>query len=142
VKVDKTVSEIIAPLREKRELLQEEIDQLMIRIASLREEQAIIDRILRAANGTRPGPKSTRQTGRRAKQPLVVTPAIIRHAETILGLMKDRPKKPDWTASELVNELGLANGTVNSSLRYMREEEMIRPTRGVRGGGHAYAPWE
>jgi len=140
VKVDKTVSEIIAPLREKRNQLQEEIDQMMMHVASLREEQAIIDRILKAANGTRPGPKS-KQTSR-AKQPLVVTPAIKRHAETILGLMKDRPKKPDWTARELINELGLANGTVNASLRYLREEEMIRPTRGVQGGGHAYAPWK
>jgi hypothetical protein len=61
-------------------------------------------------------------------------------ADQILNVMTDSEKE-DWTVTEVANVTQLHPSTVGKSMAWLRENNKIRATRGVRGGGHAYATW-
>jgi response regulator of citrate/malate metabolism len=62
-------------------------------------------------------------------------------ADQLLKVMNDSEKE-DWTVTEIANVTELHPSTAGKSMAWLRENNLIRATRSVQGGGHAYAAWK
>jgi response regulator of citrate/malate metabolism len=116
--------------------LQTALDQLITREAELAEDLAEA-----RANRKRVESTLTMLTGKKkttAKK--VISTRKPQTADQILEFMQ-ASEDEDWTASRLSEGLEIHSSTVSKSLNWLRENNLIRATRTVRGGGHAYAAW-
>jgi len=149
-KIEGEINNALAHLASIRAEFQADLDEALEQVAQLKAGIARIDKVVKAAeaqdaNGSRPGPKPGKGKGKfkmnRKGGDIVATPMTLERSEQILRIMRNNPKKEDWTAKEVVEASGINSSGVNVALTFMRQESMIRPTRTVQGGGYAYAPY-
>jgi ribosomal protein S25 len=138
--ISERILSLLSPIRQLREELETEKAELEERLSLVKADIAVIDKMFDSATRAKNGSQPVRQKGQRKKQPQVVTESIKRHAETLLEIMLSSDKE-DWVVTEIAEEAGIHTSTANSSMRYLREQGDIRPTRKVRGGGFAYATY-
>lgn len=125
---------LIQELRVRRSNIESLIDDLNERIKERKSELKRIDAIIKLATNEPAKPRtktsnSANGTGSRS-------------APEVLAFMQEhKDEQEDWTAKQIASAMNKNVSSINAALNWLRENEKIRATRRVQGGGNAYAPW-
>jgi hypothetical protein len=134
-RIEGEINNALDGLLEMRAEYMSELSGALDTVAQLKAGIARIDKVLRAAED-KPKAKKAGNNGKPTGA------ATVKRAEEILTIMAGHPEKADWLSSELARELGMkSTGPTTEAINYLREGGKIRPTRTVKGGGHAYATY-
>jgi DNA-binding transcriptional ArsR family regulator len=132
--VQEYLESLVDELTMRRIEVEDQIKALNETLADRKSDLKRIDTILKSIH---PEDKSKSQTKAKTNGGIGS-----RSAPKVLEYMEQhKDEVSDWTASQLAKAIGLHQSSVNAAFNWLRENEKIRATRRVRGGGNAYAPW-
>jgi response regulator of citrate/malate metabolism len=128
-----TLDQVKQVLRTTLTQLQDRENELKADLRTLIIEKKRIGTALNILEGERKNGASKKAVVQKPSQATI---------DRILGVMNaEGVVDRDWTTTQLSEAVGIHSSTVGKAMAWLREQNIIRATRSVRGGGHAYATW-